>query len=268
MRWVIGFWMSLGMFSSLPVPKQWAWSETARPLIIPNLPVVGLVHGLLSGLAAWGLIRLHVPPVLSALLTLLILHGLTGLIHDDGLMDTADALFSRAPLEKRLAILKDPHVGSFAVLAILLVMLSQYAALQVSFAVATTGRSRFSFMLLLLLIHVLSRAIVSLAVLSTPGVITNGYAKSFREGTTWRHRLLPLLALITSLTGAVIWSVAGGAWGASLVLLAEILAGALAYRSVFREFHGISGDLAGFILVISETAALLATALAMTLQCI
>ena len=266
MRWLNGFWMSLGMFSSLPVPKSRVWTEAARPLIVPILPIVGLVHGLLSGLAAWGLLQLNMPPVLSALMTVLLLHGLTGLIHDDGLMDTADALFSRAPLEKRLAILKDPHVGSFAVLAILLVLLSQYSALQAIYAAALEGRSRSSLMVLLLLIPILSRAIVSLIVLSVPGVLTDGYAKSFREGTTPRHRVLPVLALILVLASAISWSVTTGAWGVCFVLLVEVVAGALVFRTVYTNFKGISGDLSGFILVASETVALLAAALTANLN--
>lgn len=48
----------------------------------------------------------------GALLPILV----TGGIHMDGFMDTSDALASWQSPEKRLEILKDSHVGAFAVL--------------------------------------------------------------------------------------------------------------------------------------------------------
>ena len=44
---------------------------------------------------------------------------ITGGFHIDGFMDTQDAINSYKPREKKLEILKDPHIGAFAVISLL-----------------------------------------------------------------------------------------------------------------------------------------------------
>lgn len=51
----------------------------------------------------------------------------SGGIHLDGLVDTADALYSRRETEKKLEILKDPHVGAFGVMACCGYLLASFA---------------------------------------------------------------------------------------------------------------------------------------------
>ena len=55
---------------------------------------------------------------------------LTRALHLDGLADLADALGSGREREKRLRIMKDPHVGSFGVIAIGIDLLAKWAALE------------------------------------------------------------------------------------------------------------------------------------------
>lgn len=73
-------------------------------------PLVGYLLGGLLALAS----LFPLPPGLLGALLLALWLSLTGFLHLDGLLDTADALLGAKPKERRLAILKDPHLGAFA----------------------------------------------------------------------------------------------------------------------------------------------------------
>ena len=51
----------------------------------------------------------------------------TGGIHLDGMLDTADALSSWRPMERRIEILKDSHAGAFAILICVVYFFLLYA---------------------------------------------------------------------------------------------------------------------------------------------
>ncbi|MDD2534117.1 MAG: adenosylcobinamide-GDP ribazoletransferase [Eubacteriales bacterium] len=261
MNSIRGFWMALGMFSILPVPLSKIWDEQAKPWMMSALPLVGLFIGLITGLLQLLFTWLVVPIWLQAVLIVLIYQKLTGFIHLDGLMDTSDALGSQAQLEKRLAILKDPHVGSFAVLTLVFVLMIQVASV-----LTLSSNQLLSFnwawqVAPWLLIPVVSRALVSLFVLHTKRVVTQGLAQSFRERTTAKQSILPISMLVIAFVGVASLAIWTGQAELLLILMMEILTGIVAFNCVHRAFSGISGDLAGYIVVISETAALLSWAL-------
>jgi len=248
MRLVKAWFMTLGMFTIVPVPP--VWDDDAKPWVVPLLPVAGFFPGILAAGIAWLLSFMEFSRLLEAVLVLLAWQIASGFIHVDGLMDTADALFSRASRDKRLAILKDPHVGSFAVIALVVVLLLQLASLD------SVVSEPFTFWPWLM-IPVLSRSWASLAVLLTPKVLTEGYASQFRSARSVKFILIPLIALI----GLPVLAFFLAGWiGLTLAIILALAAG-LAWLILQRSFGGISGDLAGFILVVCETAALLARAL-------
>ena len=103
--------VAFAMFSALPVPHV-DWNERNMRYAMAAFPLVGAVIG-----ALWcvcGLLPL--PDMLKAAGFCLIPVAATGGIHLDGFADTSDALSSYGDREKKLAILKDPHCGAFAVI--------------------------------------------------------------------------------------------------------------------------------------------------------
>ena len=114
-EWIYGLFMAWGMFLSIPCPCK-IWDEKARPWQLVYLPVAGLLVGALWALAAYALGSFDRLPALRAAVLAALPFLLTGFLHLDGFMDCCDAIFSRRPLEKRREILKDSHVGSFAVI--------------------------------------------------------------------------------------------------------------------------------------------------------
>jgi len=117
---------ALALLTRLPVPDHrpagaeaaWAW------------PLVGGLLGALAAMLASALLALGIPPgpVAAAVLALLAL--LTGALHEDGLSDTADGLLGGRSRERRLEIMKDSRIGSFGALALVLVMLASWSALE------------------------------------------------------------------------------------------------------------------------------------------
>ena len=93
-------------------------------------PAVGLVIGALVAGSAWA--GALVDHRLGALAALAVWVGVTGALHLDGLSDLADASgAAHKDRERLLAVLADPHVGSFGVVAIVLQLLSKLVLLDI-----------------------------------------------------------------------------------------------------------------------------------------
>ena len=110
------FTLATAMYSSIPTPRT-EWDGDSMAYAFCFFPWVGLVVGGAELLwwhvaAALGIEGLLFAAV-AALLPLLI----TGGIHLDGFLDVADARGSHQSRERKLEILKDSHVGAFAVIA-------------------------------------------------------------------------------------------------------------------------------------------------------
>lgn len=102
------FLAALALLTAFPV--RGAFSPEELRGSVAFFPLVGYLLGAFLALFAF----LPLPPGLLGALLLALWLGLTGFLHLDGLLDSADALLSVKPLEERFAILKDPHLGAFA----------------------------------------------------------------------------------------------------------------------------------------------------------
>lgn len=233
--------MALGMFTSLPCPYR-PWDEEARELMLVCLPIVGAVIGLLWALLA-ALGTAWLAPTLAAALIAALPWLLTGFIHLDGYMDTSDAILSWKPLEKRQRILKDPHTGSFSVVALGLLMLFSYAA-----ASALTRQDLRA----LLFIPVVSRCGSAFFVLTLNPIGHSEYARV--DGRPAQRLAVAAMWLFAIILGAIVLRARVGA------LLIETLAYALAMFWAAHMLKGVSGDVAGFALCVGECAALIALA--------
>ena len=114
-----GLILALGFLTRLPLPalRDFQPAELARA--VAWFPAAGLVVGAAVALAA--ALGAALDPWLGALAGVIVWVWITGGLHLDGLADTVDALGAahRDP-ERFLAVLADPHVGSFGVIALVL----------------------------------------------------------------------------------------------------------------------------------------------------
>jgi adenosylcobinamide-GDP ribazoletransferase len=132
-------------------------------------PLVGLVIGLILCAIGW-IMPGHVSPVINGFCILLVWVVLTGGLHLDGFADSCDALLATTDAARRLEIMKDPRVGSWAVVGLVLLLLGKWAALE---HVAP---------ILLILPPVLGRWGMVLAAYSFSYARTSGTGAYFRNG--------------------------------------------------------------------------------------
>lgn len=256
MRYIHGFFMSLGNFSILPCPYQ-PWNEKARDLMLVFLPMVGLLIGALWYLLFLLLDYLAIPIQLEAALLTIYPFLITGFIHLDGFMDTSDAILSRKPLEDKYRILKDPHAGAFSVIALGILFVLYYPAMWA--ALEKGGLT----ILALILIPVISRGCSAFCVLVFKPMGHSQYKKSDNEKPRKKLAIMVAAIMILSL---VISLALESRWGithykSTLVLVLLIFAYSLAMTYASRDLKGVSGDLAGYALTIGETAAIVGLAI-------
>ena len=108
--------------------KRTDWRDEDFSRSVPYFPLVGLVIGFLLAAVNYSLFYIETPLFLRVTLLLLAEIIITGGLMYDGFMDTADGVFSARSRERMLEIMKDSHVGSNAVLAIIILLLLKIAA--------------------------------------------------------------------------------------------------------------------------------------------
>ncbi|MFV0299950.1 MAG: adenosylcobinamide-GDP ribazoletransferase, partial [Paracoccus sp. (in: a-proteobacteria)] len=82
-------------------------------------PLAGAVVGAVSALP---LLLLPGPPLVSAVLAVVLAIWMTGGLHEDGLADFTDGMGGH-DRDERLRIMRDPHIGSYGTLALILCIL-------------------------------------------------------------------------------------------------------------------------------------------------
>ncbi|MEG8024697.1 adenosylcobinamide-GDP ribazoletransferase [Sphingomonas aurantiaca] len=108
--------VAFGFLTRLPMPRV-AVEADDFAAAIRFYPLVGLAIGVLVALAGW--LGAHVDPWTGACAALLAWIAVTGALHLDGLADLADGLgAAHGDRTRLLAVMADPHIGSFGVVAI------------------------------------------------------------------------------------------------------------------------------------------------------
>ena len=238
------FAMCQSMFCAIPFPGN-LWDEKARDKMLLFLPIVGLEMGALWATLAWLCIFLNLPVLVRGLALAVFPFLAAGFIHLDGYMDVTDAVKSCRSLERRREILKDSHVGAFAVIGIALLLLAQFAFLS---SVPETADWR-----ILLFVPAVSRCGSSLAVTALKPMNTSQYAD--QEKPKSRIAVLTIMTIAFTAAGFLLC----GKYG--VVLLGGLAGYGLALRKAYRSLEGMNGDISGYALTISELCAVAVLAL-------
>ncbi len=205
-------------------------------------PLVGAYLGLILAAVQVVLERWGVGEGPSAWVIVAMAAGLTGGLHLDGLADTADGLFLAGGPDRRLSAMRDPRIGSFGVIAVVLVLLGKYAALGNLSVPERVVRLIGAF--------AVSRTLLIVAAGSAP------YARPEGTGRTIIDAGTPGEALIASAGVCLIGALTGGSRGllASLASLAVVL---ILVRVADRRIGGITGDILGAAVELAELTYLL-----------
>jgi adenosylcobinamide-GDP ribazoletransferase len=232
----------------LPVPALKRFEPDWTTRAARYFPLVGLLVGGVCAAAFWGASRIWSGPV-AAVLALACGVLLTGAFHEDGLADTADGLGGGTTRSRRLAIMKDSRVGTYGVLALLLVLGLKGASL----AGLPAGLGAWS----LVAAHGAGRAaaVVAMFLLPYAGDERAAKWKPAAGGPTLGETLIAIaiggLPLALSPDGTAL---AGLALGAATALIPALLAR--------RLIGGFTGDVLGGVEQVFEAGFLLGVAAA------
>ena len=221
--------------TTLPIrlPEDWTTGDSGRASVW--YPFIGLVIGAITWLT-WKGIGSVLPPLVAGVLTLIIWVTLTGGLHLDGLADCCDGLFVSASPERRLEIMKDPHVGAFGVIGLILVLMLKAAALTV---VPNPG---------ILLATSLARWCIlpaALMPLARPSGMGADFAAGFRRSFIVWGAIIPLaIAVLLGFRGI-------------LATLAGLSAATLVLSLAKSRIGGITGDIFGMVVELVETVVLI-----------
>ena len=216
--------IAFSMYSKIPMP-QFEWKEEDMKHVLCFFPWIGIVIGLC--LYFWRLLcdRFGIRNLCYLFIGTAIPLLLTGGFHVDGFMDTMDAFHSYQPKERKLEILKDSHMGAFS-------EITDKNILQVVCA----G-------------FVLARVLSGIGVVSFPSAKKEGMLYLFQD-----HADAVTVKAALSVQGALcigfmLWRslFAGGA----AVIAAFAVFRYYKYRTK-KELGGITGDTAGYFLLLCE----------------
>ena len=235
------------------------WNDSDMAHSLACFPFVGAVIGAVICLVNLPAQAQGLPAAVRIMLTMLAPPVITGGFHLDGFMDTEDALRSFAGREKKLEILKDPHIGAFAAIGLLRCVLILCCS---ETCILLHEPFRRETVMILASVFVIGRCFCALTSLLFRKARKDGMLYAETAGSSQGViRFLIILLLICS------------AW----ILYLDVICGAAVlgafglytvyhrYRT-YRVFGGVSGDTAGHFLVSSEIAACAVLAAVLFLQ--
>jgi adenosylcobinamide-GDP ribazoletransferase len=246
----IGWWDDLlfafGCLTRLPLSFPETMPHGALARAGWAFPLVGVVIGLLGGIAFSLAAALGLPAPAAALIALGVSLAATGAIHEDGLADTVDGFGGGADRERKLAIMRDHHIGAYGVLALLLSVGLRVAALT---AIADGGR--------------VAAALIAAHALARGGLPTVLYAldpaRNDGQGAA-AGRPEPVTAAVAAAIGAVLALFGLGVVAGIGAVIAAGAAMALVALLARRQIGGYTGDVLGAIEQTGEVVMLLAGA--------
>lgn len=233
-------WGVASAFRTLTIVPMWGKESESPATALYWFVPVGAFLGIIIATVGYLSVALSLPFVgATVIVTLLVI--LTRGFHLDGLADTADGFYGGWTAERRLAIMKDSHIGAFGVIAIVLSLVGKMVAIA---SVLAAGN-----WVLLFFIPVFSRALLVCQSVCNPYARKEGgTASRLVDESHARHILVTLLwiALIVVLVGMRRW----------VPLLSMSLGGALITYWIARTgrayIGGITGDVLGATVELSE----------------
>lgn len=209
------------------------------PAALAWFPVVGAMLGLVLGGVWWVADRLWAAPVAAAVVVAADL-ALTGMLHFDGLVDSADGLLPPLDRARRLEVMADPAAGAFGVGVAVVVLLLRWASL------AALAPAPW----LLATLWCGSRLAMAVVAGTVPYARPGGLAGAFLGDRRWPVAGVLLLVAL---------AVAAGGDGIGGVVALVVAAAAVVALAV-RRLGGFTGDVLGAAGLLGETAGLLVAA--------
>lgn len=263
MKFFKSFIMAFSLYSRIPM-SHINYETGDDSYAIAFFPFVGLVIGTLF--YGWNYLIINIfnsisirTDILRICIGVAIPLIITGGFHLDGFMDVCDAINSFNDKEKKLSIMKDPHIGAFSVIRLIVLGLFYIGAYSIILDM--------NILLIASFIPIISRIISAYSVLTLNNAKKEGmlYYESYssggtKDGNRKRRNINLLILLVESLV--IIAFLCCFDWLRSLMLLLSMGIFFLYYRNkCYREFGGITGDTSGYLVCVNETVGMIMLAL-------
>ncbi len=150
------FAAAVGFLTRLPVPPAYL-DDAPVSRAVWAFPAVGFLIGAAGAIVLLLATMVGIPSPVAATLAIATVVWVTGALHEDGLADTFDG-FGGQSRDERLAIMRDGHLGTFGVAALVLTLALRIAAMAV-----LAGRSPVMAALVLAAAETVSRGAMAAA---------------------------------------------------------------------------------------------------------
>ncbi|HHX19402.1 MAG TPA: adenosylcobinamide-GDP ribazoletransferase [Clostridiaceae bacterium] len=234
--------MAMSTFTVIPFP-QYTFHPVYLSWSLAFFPLAGFAGAVLAGAALYLLQLLGVSVFFRAVTALTLLILSSGAIHLDGFADTCDALLSRRDRRVQLEIMRDPHIGVYAVIGTVLLLLTALAAW---IEILATGRVLL--IVASLLYGVFGRSLSGLYSASLPSARSDGMQRALRERMP--RKATGLLTVILLLSALAV--IATAHWSGVIAVVLSFLLLLMFRRFSVKAFGGATGDLAGFLFSVTE----------------
>ncbi|MCR8644893.1 adenosylcobinamide-GDP ribazoletransferase [Paenibacillus sp. N1-5-1-14] len=254
-NWLHGLIAAIQFLSRLPMPINIPYNNDVFRRSVPFYPLVGVILSLI--LTLFSSLIVDILPILPVVIIILVIWvTLTGGLHLDGLMDTADGILSHRPRELMLEIMKDSRVGAMGVIVCVLHLMMKAALLA---TILPLGWRMTCAALALSLIW--SRCFMAIAMKGWPYARKESGLGSYFQGT-------PILYVwmtvgIACSISAVLWFtlsnqlVDNNAYTFILIPATILTAGWLIAAYLNRKLGGLTGDTYGALIELLEMVGLL-----------
>lgn len=234
---------SLIFFTRLPfwriadVPKKY------YEQVVPLWPVAGWLTGGIMALTFW-LAQMIMPLSLAVIAALISRILITGALHEDGFADFFDGFGGGTTRERTLEIMKDSHIGTYGVLALIIYYLVMYNAI---LALQTTYQNPLIF----IMVDSFCKFLASTIIYFLP------YARKSEEA---KNKLIyakvPLYEKLASLAAGILPIILFCPNDLFLPLLAGIAGAAITCALLFlkmkSQIKGYTGDCCGATFILAE----------------
>ena len=232
-------------YTIIPLPSQWT-GEFLR--IARWIPLIGLFIGGLLGLIDWTLQVLQIPILTRSVLIIATEVVITGGLHLDGAIDTADGL-AVTDADKRLEVMRDSLTGAFGAIAVVIILLLKTAAL--------SDITHYRWIALMLAAG-WARWGQVMAIAFYPYLRPEGKGALHKENLSFFADITLGLGCLGGYISLLIWLAPQQFW---LIMLVTIISSAIALLVgywFYRQFSGHTGDTYGAVVEWSEALILCA----------
>lgn len=240
MQFIKALFISFSMYSQIPMP-QFEWKEEDMRYALCFFPWVGAVVGGLVYLWGWLCGAYGIGILCYTIIGTVIPLFVTGGLHVDGFMDTVDAFRSFQPKEKKLEIMKDPHIGAFSV-----IMLVTYGLVYIG---ALSEIRDQTILKIFCVGFFLSRSLSGISVVSFPPAKKDGLLYIF-AGSADKKIVKGALYLQTIL--CIGFMMLQSLYAGCIVATVAFCTFVYYYHRCKKELGGITGDTAGYFVVVCE----------------